>query len=472
MTIYYVDLTGGNNSNDGLSFANRKLTIPSMVSGDEARVMGSAEPVLVDTDITWSNANNFINMSPQGPCKLIESCDSGWSGVTNVTVDHPTNSAINAGKSGNNCLRLVVAGAFTTGKAAFENFATLDLSAYEQICFWVRSGTSTGTNIAANALRIDLCSDTSGNTPVDSFLLPAFTAARTIPVVLNKGSALGSAIQSIAVRVMTDLGGSNVTLTFDNFCAALPASSDQCVTLRTLIGPTADGFIWYAPRCFDNTNIFFDALPGSILSSNDGTYPHPSETLDLYKRVPLELSSAITCSVSGATYSFGWDRTDMTTQNLSLVISAAFNVSSGVSYIFSGSNQTLTIGAGKFLGIIAGASGGFSCSSPGEGNNYNVPMVAGGSQIGFRWGIGGASGTEGADNIYGDWYAINCRDAFEFNLGVGYNIFGNLYAYGGIPNGEDHFTARYGNYRINSFTSTYNLSGTAIKRRAIQSKSC
>ena len=44
MTVYYVDPEGGNDSNDGQSFANRKKTITAASSGDEVRFMRSPAP--------------------------------------------------------------------------------------------------------------------------------------------------------------------------------------------------------------------------------------------------------------------------------------------------------------------------------------------------------------------------------------------------------------------------------------------
>ena len=51
MATYYIDYNGGNDANDGLSFANRRKTLPARISrenttqyndlvGDEYRIMG------------------------------------------------------------------------------------------------------------------------------------------------------------------------------------------------------------------------------------------------------------------------------------------------------------------------------------------------------------------------------------------------------------------------------------------------
>ena len=61
MAIYYVDLENGNDSNDGLSFANRKKSMnnASTGGGDEIRVAGQA-PVIVDNSAkiwAWTGDN-------------------------------------------------------------------------------------------------------------------------------------------------------------------------------------------------------------------------------------------------------------------------------------------------------------------------------------------------------------------------------------------------------------------------------
>ena len=62
MTTYYVDFEGGNDSNDGTSFANRKKTFVGICSpdettnldaGDEVRVMG--QPINSIGNATWTS---------------------------------------------------------------------------------------------------------------------------------------------------------------------------------------------------------------------------------------------------------------------------------------------------------------------------------------------------------------------------------------------------------------------------------
>ena len=58
MTVYYLDLKNGNDSNDGTSFANRKKTVQSLTAptgGDEIRIAGQPS-TLVDANAKINNS--------------------------------------------------------------------------------------------------------------------------------------------------------------------------------------------------------------------------------------------------------------------------------------------------------------------------------------------------------------------------------------------------------------------------------
>jgi hypothetical protein len=66
MTVYYLDLKNGNDSNDGTSFANRKKTIQSFGStptgGDEIRIVGQPS-TLVDANAKINNCSGDVYVS-------------------------------------------------------------------------------------------------------------------------------------------------------------------------------------------------------------------------------------------------------------------------------------------------------------------------------------------------------------------------------------------------------------------------
>ena len=104
MTIYYVDFEGGNDSNDGTSFANRKKTFvgicspaenTNLAAGDEVRVMG--QPITSIGNATWtsggygnrqedgtSNANRDIEGASNATPIVIT--DNGHGNVTGDVV--------------------------------------------------------------------------------------------------------------------------------------------------------------------------------------------------------------------------------------------------------------------------------------------------------------------------------------------------------------------------------------------------
>ena len=62
MAIWYLDPENGNDSNDGLSFANRRKTLytPSgFVDGDEIRIIKSPDPTSIG-NATWEKDSTWI----------------------------------------------------------------------------------------------------------------------------------------------------------------------------------------------------------------------------------------------------------------------------------------------------------------------------------------------------------------------------------------------------------------------------
>ena len=76
MATYYIDFNGGNDANDGLSFANRKKTFDGLISlndddslqqgviGDEFRVMGMPS-VNTGVSATWTKGG-YSNIEADG----------------------------------------------------------------------------------------------------------------------------------------------------------------------------------------------------------------------------------------------------------------------------------------------------------------------------------------------------------------------------------------------------------------------
>lgn len=136
--------------------------------------------------------------------------------VANVTASYQTATKKEGAGS---CLITPPATFQNTLLAYYPIGSSLDLSAFQSLSFWFRSGNG---NIAVNTYKICLCSDTAGATIVDSFLMPASTATNIWhPLNLTKdgGGNLGAAIQSIAVYSDTVKPTSGVFGSLDDIIA-------------------------------------------------------------------------------------------------------------------------------------------------------------------------------------------------------------------------------------------------------------
>lgn len=234
MATYYLieagAVSGGNtpsDSNNGLSWATAKYTFSAAQAamtnnaGDSLYIAKTADPVTLSTNVSATFGNNTITLSAQNLVRTIDQCENVWIGSTNVTPGRNSSSL----KQGTYSCGLTVAAAFTTGKIAYNTLSALDLSPFQKISLWFRSDIV----IAANTLRLDLCSDVSGNTPVNSFVIPQiFGAATWNCFTLNYGSTLGNNINSIALVALSDPG--TVVINLDNIIACNDFSLNSLIS--------------------------------------------------------------------------------------------------------------------------------------------------------------------------------------------------------------------------------------------------
>lgn len=243
MTTYFLDPVNGSDANDGTTFANRKKTIAAFTvailnPGDTVRVMESATPTSLGQSATWTNNSSTVTLTTAVNA-TIDNCDSAWTAAANVTATAVTTTK----REGTGSANLAVASAFTTGKIAHHATGALDLSAYQQVSFMIRSNLS----LAAGVLTLTLCSDTAGATPVHTFTIPAISSGVWVPVVGDNGAALSASIQSVAINAASDPGV--VTLNIDNIVACKASGSADSITHRSLIGK-ANNLAWTATTAY------------------------------------------------------------------------------------------------------------------------------------------------------------------------------------------------------------------------------
>lgn len=311
MATFYLDFENGNDSNDGTTFANRWKTITSGATaartapGDVIRIMKSPDPVSLGVNGTFTKQSPTITLASAVTAN-ISLCEAAWTASANVTTNTNTTR-----KEGSLSTQIIPAAAFTTGLLAYEATGTLNLSAYQNVTFWIRVSTS----VSANVLRLDLCSDAAGATPVHSITIDtAFGSNIWKPVTWKNGSALSNSIQSVALRALSDPG--TPTILIDNILAT------NDLHFNSLIGTSssATNQVWYPLRSINGTTVTIGNEQSQNAVIDARGWHDTTTTTTAYVRDTIRLTSSQTINESGSvsariTYSGGWDRTAMSTQD-------------------------------------------------------------------------------------------------------------------------------------------------------------
>jgi hypothetical protein len=439
MATFYLDFEGGNDANNGTTFANRWKTLTSgataarIAPGDEIRIMGSPAPTSLGQTAVWTSqalqATKTLTAATNATPIAITVTGHGYStGDTVVVTGVVGNTAANGtweitvtdantftldGSAGNgnrtaggtvrlrNNTRVMLTTAvtqniastgpgraawtsadanvttsldtsifkehsvsdaisvgvnFTTGKAAYYTLpATLDLSAYQQVSFWVYITFNAFTT--ANKCELRLCSDTTGNTVVDTIAFPIVpSVGRMQCITVDKGSALGSSISSIALNVNSDLATAGTVVVYlANIIACKASSAADSLTLTSLIGKNVTGETFWGIQSINGRRVMLDAdTNAGPASTTVRGYYGTSETVTTWKRETIKLGPAASSTTalqtiqdsgtdgSPITFSGGWDRTNMSTQNLETWLDGLNGLGRAVDYGTSRNWATLT----------------------------------------------------------------------------------------------------------------------------------
>lgn len=335
MTTFYLDFEGGNDAADGTSFANRWKTINAgatnarIAPGDIIRVMASRDPTSIGT-CTWTDASDTVTLAA-AKTQTIWNGDEAWTGVSaNITGSANTSRR----KIGTTCATITPGSAFTTGKVAYFTLpAELDLSGYTRVSFWVMMSNAT------SAWQLKLCSDTGGDTPVDTLSIPSGRSNNWVMLEVDNGGALGASIKSIALHATSD-PGTNV-LRIQNIIACKAVTEAGALSHRSvLVNNDGDGEAYWPIDTIDGTTIILGGEYGRVgLGSSD--YPRipyrgSGGSLTTYALTPINVTAQQDVQDSGTdgapiAFSFGWNRTDMSTRESwsDIGIDASTFVSSG-----------------------------------------------------------------------------------------------------------------------------------------------
>lgn len=264
---------------------------------------------------------------------------TAWTAQTaDVTTSLVTTDALGGIKEGDCSDSIAVGANFTTGLASYKATGTLNLSGYQQLSFWIKQ--TAGTIGASGALSLRLCSDTAGATAVNTFNIENLTALnRWIPITIDLGTNLGASIQSIGFYVNTDNGAQ--TFLLSNIIACKASSSADSLNLCSLIGKNTSGETWCGIQSINGTRVMLDTggqfgpVAIGLTSIQIPGYYGASETVTTFKRetIKVPLASTLTATATSLlnfqrggvapqsagvgnpiVYSFGWNRTDMSTR--------------------------------------------------------------------------------------------------------------------------------------------------------------
>jgi hypothetical protein len=232
MADFFLDPIAGVDASDGTTFANRwktfnlGATAARTAPGDRIKCIASLDPTSLAQSATFTNASKTVTLTTAVTAD-IDTGEASWTASANVTTTTSTTR-----KEGSTSASIAIGSAFTTGLAAYKAFGATDFSGYQQISFWI--DVTAGTIASAGQLQIKLCSDAVGATPVDTFDIPVIPLTFTQHcITIDKGSALGASIQSVALYVVTDVGAQTILL--DNIIACKASSADDSLSLNSLI---------------------------------------------------------------------------------------------------------------------------------------------------------------------------------------------------------------------------------------------
>ena len=257
MTIFYVDPVGGNNANNGQSFANRVKSLNALATSgtdfaDEIRFIEDPADVSLG-NFTFTNGN--LGIVPDTPLDVVNlfSGTTAYTGVVSPTTQQSAARA--AAQATGQTISATAASAI--GKLAYYTLpSTANLSAYDTLSFL-----SFGTHYLAS-LDIKLCSDATGDVPIASFHMlagvgydptadTAVSDTVTLALASNmllpiafRGVTLPNGVNSIAIyrRAVVAAG----TFSIANMTASKLASG---LNHLSLFGKkTTDEPAWYSVR--------------------------------------------------------------------------------------------------------------------------------------------------------------------------------------------------------------------------------
>lgn len=165
-------------------------------SGNDRLIVHTLEDVYYYS----TSLEHFLNITKG---VVVEDCEDAWTANANVTCSADTTYLWR----GTYSAKMVVAAAFTTGVASYEDFTAANLTTYTNLHFYIRSSVAT----SAGDLQL-LLDDTSGCvSALETLDVPALTANtwKEVSVAFVTPANL-TAVISVGLNIATDLGAIDV----------------------------------------------------------------------------------------------------------------------------------------------------------------------------------------------------------------------------------------------------------------------
>ena len=293
-TIFYLDYENGDDANDGSDWANSWKTITlgateALISpGDIIRIAKSPAPTQLTAgtkQATWTNLSKTVTLNA-AETLTIDLCETAWTGTGDTII---TRTAVATdGKEGSYCMKLAVDSSPQANiLQAYYAIGTIDFSAYQKISFWIKNQAKIAD---ATTWVVNLCSDTAGTIPVDTFVIPAITSTtRWIPLTLTKvgGGNLGNAIKSIAIYSGTTAPTASRYIYVDDFiaCTTDGLNLQSLISKNTLEQGGTEG--WYGIQSINGVTVLLDGNPNTKGNTGRG-YSGATETVATYKRETIK----------------------------------------------------------------------------------------------------------------------------------------------------------------------------------------
>lgn len=315
--------------------------------------------------------------------KEISDCELIWTGANDGTATLDT-----AAKEGNGAAKITLDSSVVANtKEAYFATGLLDLSSYQSISFWFKNSHA----VLATHYVVKLCSDTAGDTAVDTFTVPAVASTtKWLPITIVKdgGGNLGSNIQSIAIYSGSVAPTNSSNIMVDNFIAC----TNPGLNLQSLISKNSaeQGGVepWYAIQSiYNDTIVILDSHPNQESFGGRG-YSGTTETVATYARETTKTVLATADATAVQTImDFGTSNSDMihfaggydTSTDLQTGITF-FDGSNGRGYGITMQNNYVKL---SYIGAIRYNIGLYNVSTVTTGNVLDNFIIAHNTSHGF-----------------------------------------------------------------------------------------